>query len=148
MMAAVAGPQRVWEAAGAKDWVLSPGSLHFLAVWPWQNTWPLGTSLSLFGKGDDGSSTQLPWVERRTRCVYRWKVQSTTPGRERMCNWHQPSLWRERGGGNKRSREFPEITGRPVEEQALDPILQILERSSDSGACMRVCVRAHARSVS
>lgn len=27
MMAAVAGPRRVWEAAGAKDWVLSPGSL-------------------------------------------------------------------------------------------------------------------------
>lgn len=27
MMAAEAGPQQVWEAAGAKDWVLSPGSL-------------------------------------------------------------------------------------------------------------------------
>lgn len=27
MTAVVTGPQQVWEAAGAKDWVLSPGSL-------------------------------------------------------------------------------------------------------------------------
>ena len=33
-----------------------------------------------------------------------------------------------------------------MEEQTLDPILQILERSSDLG--MRVCVHAHAQSLS
>lgn len=63
MMAAVAGPRRVWEAAGAKDWVLSPGSL---TSWLCDLGKMLGFLALLFpfGKGDDGSSTQLPWVER------------------------------------------------------------------------------------